>query len=41
MILKLKCLLNNYVENNLNKPKKLFAWRLNKYVDTLNLVLRA
>ena len=24
MILILKCLLNNYVENNLNKPKKLF-----------------
>ena len=24
MILILKCLLNDYVENNLNKPKKLF-----------------
>ena len=27
MILILKCLLHNYVGNNLNKPKKLFVGR--------------
>ena len=50
MILILKCLLHNYVGNNLNKPKKLFVWRssfctvftmTSKYVGTLNLVPRA